>query len=83
MAAVASLDITFSFADETKRKVTLAPFDPESFDSDVVKANVINFNASDTETVAPLLLSDEGASCTGIAAAKIEIVDKRNINLND
>lgn len=83
MAAVATFDITFSFADETKRKVSLSPFNPDTFDSDTAKENIIKFNASDTATIAPLLLSDDGASCTGIVAAKVDIVDKRNINLND
>lgn len=83
MAAVATFDITFGFEDETKRKVSLAPFDPATFDSDTAKENIIKFNASDTATVAPLLLSDEGAECTGIIAAKIDVVDKRSINLND
>lgn len=83
MAAVTTLKLTYGFADETKRDVKIEPFDPETFNKETVRANIINFNTSDTSTIASLFLSDGGASCTGILTATIDTVEKTQINLND
>lgn len=83
MAAVSSIKLTFNFADETKRNLVLEPFDPTSLDNDDIRTNVMTFNSTELPNVANLLLSDDGASCTGITAALIDTVNKREINLND
>lgn len=81
--ATSTLKLTFGFGDESKRDLSLAPFATNAAAISGAKANIKAFNASDTAVIAGLLLSDAGASCTGIAAASIITVNETEINLND
>ena len=84
MAYKSEINLTFGYADETKRNFSVGPY-PEMADSDlaVIKAAVKNFNATGISDVANLILSDGGASCTGIADAGVTMTESREINLND
>ena len=83
MAKATEMKLTFGFADETKRDLKIGPFKPTDAAISGLKANVIAFNDSAVATVSSLLLSDDGASCTGILAASYTTLEKRDINLND
>ena len=84
MAFKSELNLTFGYGDESTRKFSVGPY-PEIGDSDaaVMKTAIKNFNATGVQDVANLLLSDEGASCTGIVDAGITMTDSREVNLND
>lgn len=83
MAATTEMKITFGFADETKRDLKIGPFKPTDAAISGMKTNIISFNSDDVDDIAGLLLSDGGASCTGIVAASYTNLEKRDINLND
>lgn len=78
--AKATLNLTFSFADETTRKLELGALTVEAADVETIRTKV---KAFDPATVAGLYLSDGGATCTGISAANITITNETEINLND
>ena len=84
MAAKSEINLTFGYGDEATRKFSVGPY-PEMANSDlsVVKAAIKNFNATGLADVANLLLSDGGASCTGIVNADVTISESREVNLND
>ena len=84
MAYKSEINLTFGYADETTRKFSVGPY-PEMANSDltVIKTSIKNFNANDVADVAGLILSDEGASCTGIVNAGVTTTNSREINLND
>lgn len=78
--AYATLDFTFKFADNTTRRLSLAPFNPSELDGDTIKENIAAFNSgSGLATVANLWLSDDGASCTGIVDAYMDVIQKTNV----
>ena len=83
MAAATEMKITFGFADESKRDLKIGPFKPTDAAISGMKTNVMGFNSDDVDDIAGLLLSDDGASCTGIVAASYTTLAKRDINLND
>lgn len=83
MAATTEMKLTFGFADETTRDLKIGPFKPTDAAITGMKTNAISFNANDVDDIQGLLLSDGGASCTGIVAASYTTVNKRDINLND
>lgn len=83
MAAISELKLTFGYADETKRDLKIGPFKPTDAAISGAKTNVMGFNANTIDDVKDLLLSDGGASCTGIIAAEINTVEETEINLND
>ncbi len=84
MAYKTELNLTFGYEDETTRKFSVGPY-PEisTSEASVIKAAIKNFNANDVDDIAGLILSDAGASCTGIVAAGMTMTDSREINLND
>ena len=84
MAFKSEINLTFGYADEAKRKFSVGPY-PEMANSDltVIKTAIKNFNATGVQDVADLILSDGGASCTGIVDAGVSMTDSRDINLND
>ena len=81
--ATSEMKLTFGFADETTRDLKIGPFKPTDAAISGAKANIMDFNENTLTDVAGLLLSDGGASCTGIAAAQIVTINERDINLND
>lgn len=81
--ATSELKLKFGYADETTRDVKIAPFATNAAAISGAKVNIMNFNANDVPSVAGLLLSDSGASCTGIVGASIITVNETEINLND
>lgn len=83
MAAATEMKITFGFADESKRDLKIGPFKPTDAAISGMKTNIISFNSDDVDDIAGLLLSDDGASCTGIVAGSYTTLEKRDINLND
>ena len=83
MAATSTLNLKFGFADETTRDVKIAPFATNAAAIQGAKSNVMAFNANDVPDIAGLLLSDDGASCTGIVGASVITVNETEINLND
>ena len=84
MAYKSDINLTFGYGDETTRKFSVGPY-PQMTSSElsVVKTAIKNFNATGVQDVANLILSDEGASCTGIVAAGVSMSDSHEINLND
>ena len=81
--ATSTMKLTFAFEDETKRDISFGPFGQGAAAISGAKTNIKAFNANDVDSVAGLLLSDDGASCTGIIAASIVTVNETEINLND
>ena len=81
--ATSTLKLKFGYTDETTRDVKIEPFATNAAAIQGAKANIISFNANDVPSVAGLLLSDNGASCTGIVAASIITSNVTDINLND
>ena len=83
MAQTSNIKLTFGYADETKRDFTIGPFATNASAISGAKANIISFNENELDSVKNLLLSDDGATCTGIIAASIISVTETDINLND
>ena len=83
MAATADLKLTFGFTDETTRKLNIGPYATNAAALTGAKANIISFNSNDLNSVKGILLSDDGASCTGIVDAHILMTNETDINLND
>ena len=81
--ATSTIKLTFGFEDDTKRDLTLGPFATNSAAVTGAKANVKAFNEMDIPSIEGLILSDDGASCTGIAAASVITVNETEINLYD
>lgn len=81
--ATSTMKLTFGYEDESKRDISFGPFAQNAAAISGAKANIKSFNANDVSSVADLLLSDDGASCTGIIAASIITVNETEINLND
>ena len=81
--ATSTMKLTFGFEDETKRDFSVGPFGQGAAAISAAKTNIKAFNANDVDSIAGLLLSDDGASCTGIIAASIVTVNETEINLND
>ncbi len=81
MAAKSDLKLTFGFADETTRDLKIGSFAPSATSG--FKTNIKNFNQNAVDDIKELLLSDDGATCTGIVAASIETETITDINLND
>lgn len=81
--ATSTMKLSFAFEDETKRDISFGPFATNAAAITGAKANIKAFNQNDVDAIAGLLLSDNGASCTGIAAASIVTVNETEINLND
>ena len=84
MAFKSEINLVFGYADEAKRKFSVGPY-PEMNEQamDAVKDSVKNFNSTGLADVANLLLSDGGASCTGIVDAGVSMTSSREINLHD
>lgn len=83
MAVTSDIKLTLGYADETTRNLNIGPYAPNAAALNGAKANIISFNTNDLDAVKGLLLSDGGASCTGIVDAHIITVDETDINLND
>ncbi len=84
MAFKADINLGFGYADDSKRKFSIGPYpEMDSTALQGVKDRIKAFNASDVSVVSSLILSDAGASCTGIADASVTMTDSREINLND
>lgn len=83
MAQNANLKLTFGYADEIKRDFIIGPFAQNATSISGAKAKIMDFNANQRDSVKTLLLSDDGAQCTGINAASIISVTETEINLND
>lgn len=81
MAAKSELELTFGYTDESTRKFKVGKFAPSATTG--FKANIKSFNANDVDDIKDKLLSDDGASCTGIVAATIFTEEITDINLND
>ena len=81
MAAKSELKMELGYTDETTRTVKYGSFDPAA--TTTFKAKIKQFNANSVNDIKDLLLSDEGASCTGIVAATITTDNITEINLND
>lgn len=74
------IKIENSFADNTKRKMTIGNFADNSaaVNPTTVKSNIRNIN-SNTSDIANLYLSEGGASFTGITYAEIYIETQTEI----
>ncbi len=84
MAAKSEINLALGYEDETKRKIVIGPYaEMDSTALAEIKAKIKAFNASDVSVVSSLILSDGGASCTGIVEASVTTTDSREINLND
>lgn len=81
--ATSDIKLTFGFEDETTRNLNIGPYATNAAALTGAKANIISFNANDLNSVKGLLLSDDGASCTGVIDAHIITVNETEINLND
>lgn len=81
--ATTDIKLTFGYADETKRDFKLGPFAQNAAAISGAKAAIKNFNSNNLSNVANVLISDGGASCTGIVDAYIITSNSREINLND
>lgn len=81
--ATSTMKLTLGYGDENKRDISFGPFATTAAAITGAKANIKAFNQNDLPAVADLLLSDDGVSCTGIAAASILTVNETEINLND
>lgn len=75
----AEIKITTGFADNTTRSLALGPFAVNAAAIANAKTNIKAFNP---ETVKNIYLSDSGATCTGIAAGTVVVVEEEEINLN-
>lgn len=75
----AFVKLTTDFADETKRDLEFGPLATTAADVETIRTRVKNFDPADVQG---LYLSDGGATCTGISAASITVIGKREINLN-
>lgn len=80
MAATSDLKLTFNFADETARNLTLGSF--ATLTANDVRTRVKNFN-NNIASYGDLYLSDGGATCSGVTAATIVSTTETEINLND
>ena len=78
--AKATVKITTSFADETKRDLEFGPLAVTAADIETIRSRVQGF---DPATVQGIYLSDEGSTCTGITAAHVIVSNETEINLND
>ena len=81
--ATSDLKITFGYEDESTRNLNIGPYATNAAALSGAKANIISFNANDLNSVKGILLSDNGASCTGIVDAHIITTNETEINLND
>ena len=84
MATKSEINLVFGYGDESKRKLVIGPYaEMDQTALAGIKAKIKEFNASDVSVVSSLILSDGGASCTGIADASVTTTNSREINLND
>lgn len=83
MAATSEIKLTFGYEDQTTRNLNLGPYATTSTAISGAKANIISFNTNDVNSIKSLLLSDDGASCTGIVDAHILTSEVTEVNLND
>jgi len=83
MAATSDIKLTLGFTDDSTRNLNIGPFATDAAALTGAKANIMAFNDNDVTTIQGLILSDGGASCTGIVDAHIITVDETEINLND
>ena len=81
--ATSDLKITFGYEDESTRNLNIGPYATNAAALSGAKANIISFNTNDLNSVKGILLSDNGASCTGIVDAHIITTNETEINLND
>ena len=81
--ATTNIKLSFGFTDETTRDLNIGPFATNAAAVTGAKTNIMAFNSNDVNDVAGLILSDDGASCTGIVAASIITTNETEINLND
>lgn len=81
--ATSDLKLTFGYQDETTRNLNIGPYATNAAALSGAKANIISFNANELNSVKSILLSDSGASCTGIVDAHIITTNETEINLND
>jgi len=83
MAATSDIKLTLGYADDSTRNLNIGPYATNASVLAGAKAAVINFNTNEINSIQSLLLSDDGASCTGIVDAHIITVNETEINLND
>ena len=81
--ATSDLKLTFGYEDETTRNLNIGPYATNAAALSGAKTNIISFNTNDLNSVKGILLSDNGASCTGIVDAHIITTNETEINLND
>ena len=81
--ATSDLKLTFGYEDETTRNLNIGPYATNAAALAGAKANIISFNVNDLNSVKGILLSDNGANCTGIVDAHIITTNETEINLND
>ena len=81
--AYADVKLTFGYTDESTRDLKVGPFATNASNLTGLATNIKNFNENELSGVNGLLLSDGGASCTGIIDAHIITTNKTEINLND
>lgn len=79
MASSAKIKMQMSFADDTTMDVEISPLDPTSTAITNAKTNI---KAFDPASVQGVLISEGGATCTGIAAATVTKVTETDINLH-
>lgn len=84
MTTQSEINLVFDYADQTSRKFVIGPYGTmTSSETAAVKASVKNFNSTELAEVAGLMLSVDGASCTGISAASITTKSTKDFNLGN
>ncbi len=81
--ATSNIKLTFGFADESTGNLNLGPYAETAAAVMGAKQNIIDFNTNSVDDIQSLILSESGASCTGIVDAHIITVEETEINLND
>lgn len=83
MAWTSDINLSFGYSDETKRKLVIGPFSSLDDENKLaeIKAKIKAFNSTGVADVANLILSDGGASCTGIVDASVTVANVTEIVL--
>lgn len=79
MSAVAKIDITALFADDSTAKITIDNIRPEVFNSsqiELIRSQCMQFNNQQGGTLAAKMKSKNGFNWVGIKKAQITITDK-------
>lgn len=76
MAAIAKLELTNVFADNTTAKTTIDNIRPENINETTIKTTIVNFNAAKGGDLASKMKSANGFNWVGIKKAQVTITDK-------